>query len=222
MPLLLVKSKNRYRKPVVLAAVDPSHAYAKPAALEDQILLSARSVQRALRGSLHVVHAYGSLPWEGRRFMGLDPGTSQALKERARAEALARLPPFQKKTKLPAARRHLVAAEPSSGIAAAAKAVASSMIVMGALSRSGLERFFIGNTAEQILDSIQCDVLVVKAPSKEGPCWWTTNQSTEASCVASSPRMPQVSARPSGSPCSRRAARSSDTSKPLSSSRCPR
>jgi universal stress protein E len=34
---------------------------------------------------------------------------------------------------------------------------------MGATSRSGLKRIFIGSTAEHVLDSLQCDVLVVKA-----------------------------------------------------------
>jgi nucleotide-binding universal stress UspA family protein len=30
------------------------------------------------------------------------------------------------------------------------------------MSRSGLKRIFIGNTAERVLDGLQCDVLVVK------------------------------------------------------------
>jgi universal stress protein E len=33
---------------------------------------------------------------------------------------------------------------------------------MGAVSRSGLKGLFIGNTAERVLDSLTCDVLVVK------------------------------------------------------------
>jgi universal stress protein E len=33
---------------------------------------------------------------------------------------------------------------------------------MGAVSRSGLKRVFIGNTAERVLDALPCDVLVVK------------------------------------------------------------
>jgi hypothetical protein len=33
---------------------------------------------------------------------------------------------------------------------------------MGAVSRSGLKRLFIGNTAERMLDRMTCDVLVVK------------------------------------------------------------
>jgi universal stress protein E len=33
---------------------------------------------------------------------------------------------------------------------------------MGAVSRSGLKSIFIGNTAERVLDRLQCDLLVVK------------------------------------------------------------
>jgi universal stress protein E len=33
---------------------------------------------------------------------------------------------------------------------------------MGAVSRSGLKRFLIGNTAESLLDQLTCDVLIVK------------------------------------------------------------
>ena len=33
---------------------------------------------------------------------------------------------------------------------------------MGAISRSGLKRLVIGDTAERILDALSCDVLVIK------------------------------------------------------------
>ncbi|MGL1102669.1 universal stress protein, partial [Vibrio parahaemolyticus] len=41
-------------------------------------------------------------------------------------------------------------------------AIHSSIVVMGAVSRSGLKRLFIGNTAERTLDLLSCDVLIVK------------------------------------------------------------
>jgi hypothetical protein len=34
---------------------------------------------------------------------------------------------------------------------------------MGAVSRSGLKRLFIGNTAERTIDRLSCDVLIVKS-----------------------------------------------------------
>jgi universal stress protein E len=36
------------------------------------------------------------------------------------------------------------------------------IVVMGAISRSGLARLVVGNVAEQVLDSLACDVLVLK------------------------------------------------------------
>jgi len=48
------------------------------------------------------------------------------------------------------------------GIRSVARATRAGIVVMGAISRSGLKRLFIGNTAERLLDVIECDVLIVK------------------------------------------------------------
>jgi universal stress protein E len=48
-------------------------------------------------------------------------------------------------------------------VAAAADQLGADVLVMGVVSRSGLQRPFIGNTAEAVLDAVGCDVLVVKA-----------------------------------------------------------
>ncbi len=38
----------------------------------------------------------------------------------------------------------------------------AAVVVMGAISRSGIDRVFVGSTAERLLDELVCDVLVVK------------------------------------------------------------
>jgi len=38
----------------------------------------------------------------------------------------------------------------------------ASVLVMGAVSRSAIDRFFVGSTAEKLLDRVDQDVLVVK------------------------------------------------------------
>ena len=43
-----------------------------------------------------------------------------------------------------------------------AKKLRAGIVVMGGVSRSGLKRLVIGNTAEQVLDALACDVLVLK------------------------------------------------------------
>jgi universal stress protein E len=36
------------------------------------------------------------------------------------------------------------------------------VVVMGAVSRRGLTRLFLGNTAEEVIDKLPCDLLIVK------------------------------------------------------------
>ena len=62
---------------------------------------------------------------------------------------------------------HLAEGNPAKQIPRLAHALGADLVVMGALSRSGLQRVFIGNTAERVLGALKCDVLVVK-PEKFG------------------------------------------------------
>src|SRR6516164_4135681 len=62
VPVLLVKRRGLYRRPPVLAAVDPDRRYAKPVQLDREILEAGALLAAALHGRLHAVHAYSPLP----------------------------------------------------------------------------------------------------------------------------------------------------------------
>ncbi len=162
IPVLLVKTPGTYRNPVVLAAVDPGHTYAKPAKLDQRILAASAGIAHALRGKQHVMHAYVPFPFAS------DPETmvSQQTVERLEAEATAAaqkaLDRELRARRIPKAQRHLIGRHPVDAIVQIARETKSSIVVMGAISRSGLKRLFIGNTAERALDLLACDVLVVK------------------------------------------------------------
>lgn len=162
--VLLVKQTRPYRNPVVLAAVDPSHAFAKPARLDEEILQIASSLRMALRGTLHVMHAYMPVPI-GTVAVGVpDAGAIERIQQRAAAEARAGFARLLRGMTIPKQRRHLSHRHPIDAIEEVARAVRSDILVMGAVSRSGLKRLFIGNTAERVLDALPCDVLVAKPP----------------------------------------------------------
>jgi universal stress protein E len=74
-----------------------------------------------------------------------------------------------KETKIPSARRHLVRLVTVDAIPGVARKVRAGIVAMGAVSRSGLRRVFIGNTAERVLDELPCDILVVKPPRFRTP-----------------------------------------------------
>jgi universal stress protein E len=165
VPVLLVKSARRYRRPVVLAALDPGHAFAKPAKLDGEILQAGTVIASALRGALHVLHAYVPVPVGAVPAEAVDESIVKRIEAGARAKARASLDRALRKADIPSTRRHLVARHPINAIQETARELGSDIVVMGAVARSGLKRVLIGNTAEQVLSQLTCDVLVVKPPS---------------------------------------------------------
>jgi universal stress protein E len=164
LPVLLVRSKDLYEKPIVLAAVDPTHAHAKPAMLDGEILTLAGRVARALSGSLHAMHAYYPVPLDiPSSAIRTDADAARRYRE-VRYRARTAFERTTKHARIPRARRHLIDRNPVDAIPDTAREIGADLVVMGAVSRSGLKRVFIGNTAERALGAIHCDVLVVKPP----------------------------------------------------------
>ena len=162
VPVLLVKNRRPYAKPVVLAAVDPTHANAKPSRLDAEILAAAGSIENAFQGALHVMHSFVPIPADVKPSELLAPDATRRLEMRARAHARTRLDKALGEVHVARGRRHLVGAHPINAIPTLARKIRSDIVVMGAISRTGLKRLLIGNTAERIIDDLPCDVLVVK------------------------------------------------------------
>lgn len=166
VPVLLVRSSKPYRRPRVLMAVDPMHAFAKPARLDRSILNIGASLSNALHGTLYAVHAFPPIPLEilapGSRAQMVTEESLRVAQQRAKRSAQDHLDALLRDTGLPRSRRYLIAAHPIDAIDSAARDSRAALVIMGAISRSGLRRILIGNTAERILDTVPCDVLVVK------------------------------------------------------------
>jgi universal stress protein E len=164
VPVLLVKRAGIYRRPLVLAAVDPDHTYSKPAQLDIEILRAGSVVAKALRGSLHAVHAYLPLP----PAVVSEGAITDKQVDRVRAEseriAGKKLERLVRQVGIPESRRHLIGRHPTDAIEQVATQTRSPLVVMGAIARSGLKRLLIGNTAEKVLDYLTSDVMVIKPP----------------------------------------------------------
>jgi len=167
IPVLLVKNRRLYHRPRVLAAIDPSHAHAKPTNLDRQILRAGVQLVHALHGELHALHAVlPTLPVVPSMPDGplVDVGAERAEIEAAARNNLARaVDGFDVKR----SHCYLVAGRPNEVIPRTARRERCSIVAMGVVSRSGLKRFFIGNTAEFVMDAVTADILVVKPPDFE-------------------------------------------------------
>ena len=170
VPLLIVKGRTAWRSPRILAALDPFHANDKPGALDNDIVAAARAVAAAVRGSVHAAHVYRPLMTYvpdmamGAAMLAEIPVQDKAYRSAVRRRFFAALDRYG----IARNKGHLVCGYPNEELPFLARSMRAGLVVMGATSRSALQRIFIGNTAEQVLDSLRCDVLVVKPSSARG------------------------------------------------------
>ena len=163
IPLLLTKARGVYRRPVILVAVDPFHRHAKPARLDEQLLRAGAEMARLLGGSVHIFHAYMPLPANVQGPLGEPIAWENAEIENVHGAQVRRV--FDRladQAGIAPARRHLAMGDVAGELPALARRLKAAVVVMGAVSRSGLRRFFIGSTAERVLDRLGCDVLILK------------------------------------------------------------
>jgi len=164
-PLLIVKGRAAWRSPRILAALDPFHSNDKSSALDADIVDAARAVAEAVRGSVHAGHIYRPLAPAllgapiGAVVINPIPAQAKTYEAQVRRGFVQAINGHG----IPKNKAHLVCGDPATEIPVLARSIRAGLVVMGATSRSALKRIFIGNTAEHVLDSLQCDVLVVKS-----------------------------------------------------------
>ena len=162
IPVLLVKNRRMYHRPRVLAAIDPAHGRAKASNLDRQILRAGAQLVHALHGELHAVHAVPPvLPVVSAMPDGvlIDIGEQSVALERS---ARRRLEKVVDGFDIKRSHCHLLEGRPNDVIPRIAKRERGAIVAMGVVSRSGFKRFFIGNTAEFVMDAVTSDLLVVK------------------------------------------------------------
>lgn len=171
VPLWLVKPVAIADKPVFVAAIDPMNEHDKPAALDDEILHTSKTLASFAGGEVHAFHSY-------------DPRIAVAT-----ATANAYIPvslPFDEIEKqmhedhqkrfreitsfhdVDDDKAHLLAGLTHEELPAIAEKVDATVVVMGAVSRNRWKRLFIGATAERTLEHLPCDLLIIK------PDWFRT------------------------------------------------
>jgi universal stress protein E len=167
MPLLLVKTTRPSRSARVLAAVDPFHVHAKPAALDPRILKVGAQLARALRGQLHAVHVCTPLIDYTMGGVMTEPLPYRVTGREAREHVKrVRRKVSGETRRFGVSDRRVLVVEgtPEQLLPRVARRVRARVVVMGAVSRSALKRLLIGSTAERVIDALTCDVCVVKPP----------------------------------------------------------
>jgi universal stress protein E len=155
-PVLVANAPSKKAYAKIVAAVDPFHLHAKPAELDRSILDYARRLAEERAGELIVVHCYTPPEHFGGEF-----GDAARAESGIRREALAKL---VAEAGLPTSVARLAGGgAPHALLRQMAERGEADLIVMGALARGRFEEWFIGSTAERVLNGSAADVLAVKA-----------------------------------------------------------
>ncbi|MFD2230732.1 universal stress protein [Alkalimarinus sediminis] len=163
IPLWFVHEREWGDHLSVAAAVDPLHAHSKAEGLDDQLLQTAHGLACQLPGELHVIHAYEPIPAGVIAEFDAIVANYEFYREEVRNRHREGLDALLKKSVEPSTIVHFEEGTPERVLPQIVNEENIDMIVMGAMSRNGLDKLFIGNTAERVLDHLRCDILILKS-----------------------------------------------------------
>jgi universal stress protein E len=159
-PLLLTKAKAWGKPPVVVTAVELDDEMA--AASNHHILDFAASLARGLKGDLHIIHTY--IPMAFAAIVGaVRQSLSHAYSEALQVENAFRYSQIESLGSaygVSPQHLHVEAGTPHDCLKQVVKQINADLTVVGTLPHSW-HRMFIGSTAATILESLDCDILIV-------------------------------------------------------------
>lgn len=184
-PVLLVnpESPKTYRK--ILAAVDVDDSYSTEELdtryqLNFRVLEMASSLTLSESAELHIVHAWVAIGESmlhsaraGTSVEGIIAYTEEIRQKneqnlnRLMDEMINKL--GQDSLKFLILQKHLLKGSPRNVIPAFSKEIKADLVVMGTVARTGVSGFFMGNTAETILNQLDCSVLAIKPNGFKSP-----------------------------------------------------
>jgi|TARA_Y100000294_G_scaffold36516_1_gene31978 nucleotide-binding universal stress UspA family protein len=164
-PVWVIKPDQQKQFTTVLAAVDPDPTDAVRNGLNSKIMGLATSLARNEKCELHVVHAWQVIDEiDLINLTELSPIEVEELTAKTKDKHANLLNNLFEKCDFSGMNLqvHLIKDSAEMAIPDLAKRVNADVLVMGTVCRTGIEGFFIGNTAENVLREVDCSVLTVK------------------------------------------------------------
>ena len=167
VPLLLVKDHEWPAGGQILAAVNASSEEETHQTLNHTILHDAGFLAELIEGNLNLVNAYPGTPVNiAIEIPEFDAGQyTQSVKEH-HVKATHKL---AEKYQIPTSQCHIKEGLPEDVLPQVANQLDAELVVMGTVGRTGISAALIGNTAEHVIDSLNCDVLALKPDGYKSP-----------------------------------------------------
>jgi len=184
-PVWLIKPEAPKRFQCILVAVDvdddfPPGEMESRRALNRQLIEMASSLALTDFAELHVVHAWDAMGESAMRggFMETPEKKITAYVEQERQRHMTNLDQLMREVVAFVGQdsldylnpqKHLLKGWARKEIPALARKIEADLVVMGTVARTGVPGLIVGNTAETILNQINCSVLTIKPPGLKTP-----------------------------------------------------
>ncbi len=171
VPLLLTKNKAWSPRPIIMAAVDPGQPSERAAALDRDILRGAAFLAGSLQGELHVIHtfvpaAFAAVVAAGGRSTTREYSEALQIENSFRR---AQIEHFVGGFGLVPEQVHIEMGTPEDCLAGTVTKYRTDVMVMGSSLHGRWHRMVVGSTASTILESLPCDIFIIRSADGARP-----------------------------------------------------
>lgn len=159
-PVLMVKDHDWPQGGNIIAAVNAGSEQEHHLSLNQRVIAKARQMAMMLNASTHLVNAFPGTPVNiAIEIPEFNPQEYNSTMKHHHADAVAAL---AKQFDIDSQHCHVQEGMPEDVLPQIASKLDAEMVVIGTIGRTGLSAAIIGNTAEHVIDRLDCDVLAVK------------------------------------------------------------
>lgn len=167
-PVLVLKPTRRKKFRKVLAAVDPVSENKVALQLNNAIMDAAISIAELSSAELNVLHIW-DLPIARHAHARVNKQEIDALHRSLKEDSERKLANLIEDYQHVPMHEHLLRGNPARILSQFVEDHEIDLLVMGTVARSGIPGFIVGNTAEKILNRVECSVLALKPAGWQSP-----------------------------------------------------
>jgi nucleotide-binding universal stress UspA family protein len=162
-PVLIIKPKVRQDHPLILVAVDPDPVNSSRDAINHKIVEYTLSIEQSFeKCEIHFIHAWDINERALSRYGGQTEIKAMSFRERQRRRELVDsfLDKYKWGNNKP--KIHILKGSPKKLIPKLAEELDAGLVVMGTVCRTGIPGLIFGNTAETVMNKLNCSILAIK------------------------------------------------------------
>jgi universal stress protein E len=166
-PVLLVKEHKWPEKGNILAAINIGSDEEEHQALNKMITEESLFLANLINANVHLVNAFPGTPVN--IAIEIPEFNAQEYNEVMLKNHQQAMENHANTYNIPLKNTHVLEGLPEDVIDEVANKIDAELVVLGTIGRTGLSAALIGNTAEHVIDQLNCDLLALKPPGYQSP-----------------------------------------------------